>query len=254
MLTNTFSMVIKSCTFGNVVEVIIERYSGSLTIFISDHEICMPLIDLHCNPTLGNTISSLINNSIISMAESIIEAHNGKFTVESSIQGSSYRISLPTESSIKRPREDQQQTSLKEKRLRLLVAEDNIMNQKLLHRILQKRGHLVDIASDGVEAWELFEKNGGHSYYDALLTDEEMPKMVGSQVVNRIRNIEKEHNNSLKLPIISISGYTSEEHLGKMRSCGVDICISKPFQTNSLIDTVETITQLDKNKLCTYDQ
>lgn len=63
--------------------------------------------------------------------------------------------------------------------MRILLAEDNIINQKLVTQVLKKRGHVIDIASDGMEALLLFESNGGHDTYDVLLIDEEMPKMKG---------------------------------------------------------------------------
>ena len=69
--------------------------------------------------------------------------------------------------------------------LRVLIAEDNIINQRLVSQILKKRGHESDIASDGIEALTVFERNGGHDTYDALLIDEEMPRMKGEKVLGK---------------------------------------------------------------------
>ena len=107
-----------------------------------------------------------------------------------------------------------------------MVADDNLINQKLLYQILKKRGHEVDLASDGIDAIDLFYKNGGHKIYDVLLIDEEMPKMKGTEVIMKIR--EHERVKRLKrIPMISISGHSSEEHFVRMKDTGVDSCLTK---------------------------
>src|SRR5688572_26334228 len=67
-----------------------------------------------------------------------------------------------------------------ERRLRILVAEDNLVNQRLACRLLEKRGHEVIIVNNGLEAVEALE----HSDFDLALMDVQMPEMSGYDVTN----------------------------------------------------------------------
>lgn len=96
--------------------------------------------------------------------------------------------------------------------LEILLAEDNIVNQKLAVRILEKFGHKVEIVSNGKLAVEAFEKNK----YDLILMDVQMPIMGGFEATQKIREIE--HNSGLgsHVPIIAL---TAHAMIGDREKC-----------------------------------
>ncbi len=107
---------------------------------------------------------------------------------------------------------------------KVLVADDNEANQALIKVLLGKLGLEYDIASDGVEAVELFEKNR----YDLILMDEQMPNMNGIEAVERIRRIEQER----KLPRTPISAITANVIKGAREydlDKGFDEFLGKPI-------------------------
>lgn len=113
---------------------------------------------------------------------------------------------------------------------RILVADDNELNQKIIEHLLKREGMQVDIANDGREALDLFEKNRN---YDLLLLDLQMPHVDGFQVANYIR---KKLN--YQAPIIALTaGYYPDS---EVRCCevGFNQCIHKPLKPHDLLDTL----------------
>ena len=71
--------------------------------------------------------------------------------------------------------------------VQILLAEDNLVNQKLAVRILEKQGHLVEVVENGLEAYEAIKRNK----YDVVLMDVQMPVMGGFEATEKIRQWEK---------------------------------------------------------------
>lgn len=120
---------------------------------------------------------------------------------------------------------------------RILVAEDNRINQLVVKEFLQLSGITVDIANNGLEALQLLEQNS----YAAILMDVHMPEMGGVEATKLIRkNTELSH-----LPIIALTaGVTQEEH-DNCKSSGMNDFVPKPFNPENLI---ATLTRWIKNK------
>ncbi|MBD3224322.1 MAG: response regulator, partial [Caldithrix sp.] len=118
---------------------------------------------------------------------------------------------------------------------KLLVAEDNPVNQKLIKRILEKAGHEVLIAENGVKVLEAFEQ----SSYDAILMDIQMPEMDGYETTIKIREIEKQSGKSI--PIIALTAHAMKEEVNRCKTVGMDGYVSKPIKTEELFDTLEQI-------------
>ena len=129
-------------------------------------------------------------------------------------------------------RNPQIQNSLRAKepaKLRLLVAEDNAVNQKLAVRFLQKWGHESVVAANGKEAFESFLYNGP---FDAILMDIEMPVMNGMDATAAIR--QHEQNSGTHIPIIAM---TAHAMVGDKEQClagGMDSYVSKPLRAEEL--------------------
>jgi CheY-like chemotaxis protein len=113
---------------------------------------------------------------------------------------------------------------------RVLVAEDNELNQRTIAHLLKQEGILVDIASDGKEAVELFEKNLG---YDLMLLDLQLPMMDGFQSAVYIRKKLKSN-----VPIIALTAGFYANAQARCREIGIDRYITKPLQPAELLQNV----------------
>jgi signal transduction histidine kinase/DNA-binding response OmpR family regulator len=118
--------------------------------------------------------------------------------------------------------------------LRVLLAEDNVINQKLAVRILEKRGYSVVVAGDGLRAMEEFRKQR----FDLALMDIQMPFMNGLEVAAAIRVIERETGG--RLPIIALTAHAMKGDMDRCLEAGMDDYLSKP------INTVELFRKLDQ--------
>ena len=117
--------------------------------------------------------------------------------------------------------------------LKILLAEDNIINQKVAATILKKMGHEIDIAADGLIALEKFQSNT----YDIILMDMQMPQMDGLESTVLIREFEKEK--ALKsIPIISMTANAMKADMDRSMAAGMNDFISKPFKQAQLIEII----------------
>ena len=110
----------------------------------------------------------------------------------------------------------------------ILLAEDNVFNQKVATAMLKKLGLTVDIADNGMIALEKMSVNN----YSIILLDCQMPVMNGYDMTLRIRADEKENGNHI--PIIAMTAHDSPEDREYCFKIGVDGYISKPFRIEDL--------------------
>ena len=114
-------------------------------------------------------------------------------------------------------------------KLRVLVAEDNPVNQRVMRGLLEHAGHEVVMASNGEEALSLLESNA--SQYSLAIMDMHMPVMSGPDVVKRWRFMEKGH-----LPIIMLTADARGEAEQQCRDSGADDFLTKPINSRALLD------------------
>ncbi len=121
------------------------------------------------------------------------------------------------------------------KDLRILLVEDNLINQKITLLTLQPLVRSIDTASNGKEALDKF----GTNNYDLILMDIQMPVMSGLVASEKIRALES--TTSSHVPIIAITANAMIGDKEKCLSSGIDDYISKPFQPAALIDKIKSI-------------
>ncbi len=123
-------------------------------------------------------------------------------------------------------------------RLRILLAEDNPVNRKLVTKLLQKRGHQVDAVENGRAALDLIVSSKPDAF-DAVLMDVQMPEMGGFEATQAIR--QHETQTKVHLPIIALTAHAMAGDRERCLAAGMDGYLSKPIEVNDLIMTVERL-------------
>ncbi len=122
------------------------------------------------------------------------------------------------------------------KSLHILIAEDNLINQKLAVRLLQKQGHSSIVANNGREAVETWARQP----FDAILMDMMMPEMDGLEATITIRAREK--TTGTHIPIIAITANAMSGDRDKCLAAGMDDYISKPVDIAKLYEALNRLT------------
>jgi CheY-like chemotaxis protein len=117
---------------------------------------------------------------------------------------------------------------------RVLVAEDNRVNQKLAKRLLEKSGCLVDLAVNGKEAIQMWEQHR----YDVIFMDCQMPEMDGYEAAREIRLIE---GGRAHIPIAALTANAMVGDREKCMAAGMDAFIAKPIKMESFTDTIDQL-------------
>jgi two-component system sensor histidine kinase/response regulator len=120
-------------------------------------------------------------------------------------------------------------------RSRILLAEDNAVNQLLAARLLERRGYIVTVAGDGREVLAALAKEE----FDLILMDIQMPEMDGLETTAVIR--ERERSTQQHMPIIAMTAHALKGDEERCLSAGMDAYISKPIRTNELFSTIEKV-------------
>jgi len=118
--------------------------------------------------------------------------------------------------------------------LRILLAEDNLVNQRLATRLLEKRGHSVVVAANGRETVTAFERES----FDLILMDLQMPEMDGFEATTVIR--EKEKATGSHLPIVALTAHAMKGDREKCLAGGMDGYLTKPIRPQELDELLES--------------
>jgi len=122
--------------------------------------------------------------------------------------------------------------------LHVLVAEDNPINQLLVRRLLEKRGHRVSIAANGIEALRVLENTA----VDLVFMDVQMPGMGGLEAVRAIR--KREESGGAHVPIIALTASAMDGDEEKCTESGMDGFLAKPIQIPKLDDILGRYSEL----------
>jgi CheY-like chemotaxis protein len=114
---------------------------------------------------------------------------------------------------------------------RILIAEDDDIIRQIMSGFLANEGYVVNAAADGEQAWEALR----HSDYDLLVTDNDMPRLTGLKLIERIRNA------GMSLPIIVASVTFPMDRAHDYPQLQIAAVISKPFRKLEFLDTVRDV-------------
>lgn len=173
----------------------------------------------------------------LNIVKQLIELQNGEIHVKSTPNRGSefyfvltYKKAVPTTTTVK----PISRNNLGD--LKILVCEDNVLNQKLVKSVIQNFGFELDIAENGEEGIELLSKNN----YDLILMDLQMPVKDGYQTTEYIRN---EMNSNI--PIVAM---TAHSLVGEQERCykfGMNAYVPKPFKQAVLLKAIKTVMNKD---------
>ncbi|KAK0927956.1 hypothetical protein LTR29_017528 [Friedmanniomyces endolithicus] len=132
-------------------------------------------------------------------------------------------------------------------KLHVLLVEDNIINQRIVHRKLQARGFEVTTANNGREAVEAVRKASKHSSgeqgaFGIILMDQEMPILDGNAATREIREMA-EKGEVERIPILGVTANVRAAQQGEMVNSGMDDVISKPYKVDDLIKKIDEVTK-----------
>lgn len=124
--------------------------------------------------------------------------------------------------------------------LKVLVAEDNLVNQMVIRGLLNKRGIEPDIAENGFKAIEACENNAEQPY-DLILMDCEMPELDGWEASKKIRALNYQRSDNTPVSIHALSAHAMEQHLDRAREAGMDGYMYKPVNMDALTKLLKQV-------------
>jgi signal transduction histidine kinase/ligand-binding sensor domain-containing protein/CheY-like chemotaxis protein len=248
VLMNLVSNAVKFTVAGSVTVNVdwIETPSGPglLRLTVSDTgvgiapektgQLFLPFTQLH-SPGDGQTLGTGLG---LSITKALVEAMDGTIRAESRVgEGTRFTVELP----LARIRDEERgeangheaaapdgdgEAEQKSPSLRLLVAEDNAVNQRIILKMLEALGHHPHLVENGVQAVRAVEEGG----YDAVLMDCRMPEMDGIEATRTIRRMEK----GARIPIIGLSANVFEADRAACQEAGMDAFLGKPLHLEDL--------------------
>jgi CheY-like chemotaxis protein len=183
----------------------------------------------------GSGLGLLISKNFIKLLGGTIDVQSEKgmgTTFSFTIQAKSAIFSSTAASTKKQPI-----NFINKGRFAILIVEDNLINQKVLSRILEHSGLAYFLANDGLEAVELIRRSFLPEYIGlpitVILMDIEMPQMNGLDATKAIRQLEKDRND--RILIVGLSGNARDEHIVKAKEAGMDKYLVKPYEKDRLL-------------------
>jgi signal transduction histidine kinase/CheY-like chemotaxis protein len=240
VLVNLLGNAVKFTDQGEIVLTVSPEECGKIRFSVRDTGIGIPKdkIGLLFQPfsQVDASITRRYGGTGLGLAISkrLVEMMGGRIWAESEVgKGSTFHFTILVAATTAKPASSrtialQPQTDLKLSQspaLRILLAEDNPVNQKVAMQMLRKIGYEADVAANGLEVLQALERQP----YDIILMDVQMPEMDGLEAAKNIR--ERWHNGP---KIIAITAYALEGDRDRCLNVGMDDYISKPIQLDEL--------------------
>ena len=124
--------------------------------------------------------------------------------------------------------------------LKVLLVDDDELSRRMMGLLLSEKGYNYDTASNGLEAIEAVQSQS----YGVVLMDIQMPLMDGFEATSKIREWETQNQH---VPIVALTAMLLEDEIQKCLSVGMDDCIAKPFNTETLFRLIETYISKSKH-------
>ena len=178
----------------------------------------------------------------LSIAKGLAETMGGKIAVRSALgAGSMFTMELPAPRAradvVSEETGSQEAPQAEARALRILVGEDNVVNQAVLKAFLDQRGHTIDAAYDGLETISAF-KRGRH---DIVLMDISMPLLDGVEAMRQIRFLDREMGGSGAVPVIAVSAHAMRQQIDDYLAAGFDGYVTKPVRAEALHAEIDRV-------------
>lgn len=247
VLNNLLSNAVKFSPPQTTVQIRLKRDSDGVVVTVKDEGQGIPPseMDKLFKPFSVTSVRSTAGEKStglgLTISRRIIEGHGGRIWAQSEVgQGTTFGFSLPLSLQVagktqslahptkETPTEQKQSpTESKSASLRILLAEDNKVNQKVAELTLKKIGLEIDIANNGAEVLDMLRTNA----YDIILMDVNMPIMDGLEATRKIR---AEWPPEEQPRIIAMTDDASSEERQDCLNAGMDEFLTKPFQLHLL--------------------
>lgn len=182
----------------------------------------------------------------LSIVKRLVELMHGRVSLRSRLgAGSTFEVLIPLSrdriaalGSLKAVAAEDVDTEMRVADLRLLVAEDNPMNRRVIELLLAQSGLELTFAENGKEALECYSA----APFDLILMDLQMPVMGGLAAMRAIRALE-EATGRVATPIVAVSANATDEHVHEARKAGATDHVAKPVIRDALLDAIARNTR-----------
>ena len=174
----------------------------------------------------------------LAIVKNLVDLMGGTISVESALgQGTSFHVSIPAVIASGEPVGEATVSSESASIVgrHILLFEDNEINARIARALLERRGAIVDHASDGLGGLAMFSQSEPF-HYDAILMDLRMPEMNGYEATHAIRGLERADASSV--PIIAMTANAYEEDVRRCLDAGMNAHLSKPIDPDALMSVL----------------
>ena len=189
----------------------------------------------------SSTVSGIQGTGLgMAITKNIVDMMGGTIEVESTEgQGSEFIVNIPckiSDNTAKNSKQHNRKETFEGKRI--LLAEDNELNQQIATAILEGAGFAVDIAQDGNEAVDMVREHRT-GYYDVVLMDIQMPYKDGYQATREIRAFEDKEKAAV--PVLAVTANAFEEDRANAMEAGMNGHLAKPYNVPKMLETLSEI-------------